>query len=319
MIKKILITGGGGYVGSLLVQELLKKNYKITVVDTFWFGNYLPKNKNLKILKKNILNLRNSDFKRIDCVIHLASIANDNAADIDQKFAWETSCLGTKIICDLAKNNNIKKFIYASSGSVYGVKKEKQVTENLSCEPVSVYNKSKMVAERIVLSYKEDFQTIIVRPSTLYGYSSRMRLDLTINILCYHAYKFNKVTIFGGKQWRPYLHIKDMVNFYLHCLKRKKMRGTYNISQGNLTLDQTAEKIKLFMPKCKIAHTKSNDIRSYRLNSDRAIKSGFRFVTNINDEIQNLLKLLKDKKIKSRPNNYSINWLKNKINNNENR
>jgi hypothetical protein len=97
------------------------------------------------------------------------------------------------------------------------------------------------------------------------------------------------------------------------------MCGTYNISQGNLTLDQTAEKIKLFMPKCKIAHTKSNDIRSYRLNSDRAIKSGFRFVTNINDEIQNLLKLLKDKKIKSRPNNYSINWLKNKINNNENR
>ncbi len=319
MIKKILITGGGGYVGSLLVQELLKKNYKITVVDTFWFGNYLTKNKNLKILKKNILNLRNSDFKRIDCVIHLASIANDNAADIDQKFAWETSCLGTKIICDLAKNNNIKKFIYASSGSVYGVKKEKQVTENLSCEPVSVYNKSKMVAERIVLSYKENFQTIIVRPSTLYGYSPRMRLDLTINILCYHAYKFNKVTIFGGKQWRPYLHIKDMVNFYLHCLKRKKMRGTYNISQGNLTLDQTAEKIKLFMPKCKIVHTKSNDIRSYRLNSDRAIKSGFRFVTNINDEIQNLLKLLKDKKIESRPNNYSINWLKNKINNNENR
>jgi len=319
MIKKILITGGGGYVGSLLVQELLKKNYKITVVDTFWFGNYLPKNKNLKILKKNILNLRNSDFKRIDCVIHLASIANDNAADIDQKFAWETSCLGTKIICDLAKNNNIKKFIYASSGSVYGVKKEKQVTENLSCEPISVYNKSKMVAERIVLSYKENFQTIIVRPSTLYGYSPRMRLDLTINILCYHAYKFNKVTIFGGKQWRPYLHIKDMVNFYLHCLKQKKMCGTYNISQGNLTLDQTAEKIKLFMPKCKIAHTKSNDIRSYRLNSDRAIKSGFRFVTNINDEIQNLLKLLKDKKIKSRPNNYSINWLKNRINNNENR
>ena len=319
MIKKILITGGGGYVGTLLVQELLKKNYKITVVDTFWFANYLVKNKNLKIIKKNILNLKNSDLKRIDCVIHLASIANDNAADIDQKFAWETSCLGTKIICDLAKNNNIKKFIYASSGSVYGVKKEKQVTENLSCEPVSVYNKSKMVAERIVLSYKENFQTIIVRPSTLYGHSPRMRLDLTINILCYHAYKFNRVTIFGGKQWRPYLHIKDMVNFYLHCLKHKKMKGIYNISQGNLTLNQTAEKIKLFMPKCKIAHTESNDIRSYRLNSDRAIKSGFRFATNINDEIQNLLKLFKNKKIKSRPNNYSIHWLKNKINNNENR
>lgn len=319
MIKKILITGGGGYVGTLLVQELLKKNYKITVVDTFWFGNYLVKNKNLKILKKNILNLKNSDFKKIDCIIHLASIANDNAADIDQKFAWETSCLGTKIICDLAKKNNIKKFIYASSGSVYGIKKERKVTEDLSCEPVSVYNKSKMVAERIVLSYKKNFQTIIVRPSTLYGYSPRMRLDLTINILCYHAFKFNKVKIFGGKQWRPYLHIKDMVNFYLHCLKQKNMKGIYNISQGNLTLDQTADKIKLFMPKCKITHTKSNDIRSYRLNSDRAIKSGFTFATNINDEMQNLLKLLKSKKVESRPNNFSINWLKNKININEKR
>jgi nucleoside-diphosphate-sugar epimerase len=319
MIKKILITGGGGYVGTLLVQALLNKNYKIIVVDTFWFGNYLTKNKNLKILRKNILNLKDLDFKKIDCVIHLASIANDNAADIDQKFAWETSCLGTKIICDLAKKNNVKKFIYASSGSVYGIKKEKQVTEDLSCEPVSVYNKSKMVAERIVLSYKENFQTIIVRPSTLYGYSPRMRLDLTINILCYNAFKFNKVTVFGGKQWRPYLHVKDMVNFYLHCLKQKKMRGIYNISQGNLTLDQTAEKIKLLMPKCRIVHTKSNDIRSYRLNSDRAIKSGFRFKTNINVEIQNLLKLLKNRKIQSRENNFSINWLKNKISNYEKR
>ena len=316
MIKKILITGGGGYVGTLLVQELLKKNYNITVVDTFWFGNYLTKDKNLKILKKNILNLKDSDLKKIDCVIHLASIANDNAADIDQKFAWEISCLGTKIICELAKKNNIKKFIYASSGSVYGVKNEKKVTENLICEPISVYNKSKMVAERIVLSYKENYQVIIIRPSTLYGYSPRMRLDLTINILCYHAFKFNKIKIFGGKQWRPYLHVKDMVNFYLHCLKQKKMKGIYNISQGNLTLDQTAEKIKLFVPKCKIVHTKSNDIRSYRLSSDKAIKSGFRFTTNIDTEIKNLLNLLKEKKIQSQPNNFSINWLKNKINDN---
>ena len=317
MIKKILVTGGGGYVGTLLVQELLKKNYKITVVDTFWFGNYLVKNKKLKILKKNILNLKDSDFKKIDCVIHLASIANDNAADIDQKFAWETSCLGTKIICDFAKKNNIKKFIYASSGSVYGIKKEKSVTEDLICKPISVYNKSKMVAERIVLSYKESFQTIIIRPSTLYGYSPRMRLDLTINILCYHAFKFNKITIFGGKQWRPYLHVKDMVNFYLHCLKEKKMRGIYNISQGNLTVNQTADKIKLLIPECKIVHTKSDDIRSYRLSSDKAIKSGFKFTTAIDSEIKNLLRLMREKKIKSRPNNFSINWLKEKINNNE--
>jgi nucleoside-diphosphate-sugar epimerase len=155
------------------------------------------------------------------------------------------------------------------------------------------------------------------KPSTLYGYSPRMRLDLTINILCYHAFKFNKVTIFGGKQWRPYLHIKDMVNFYLHCLKRKNMRGIYNISQGNLTLNQTADKIKLFMPMCKIVHTRSNDIRSYRLSSHKAIKSGFRFTTNINAEIKNLLNLLKEKKIISRLNNFSINWLKNKISDNE--
>ena len=313
-----MITGGGGYVGTLLTKELLKKNYKIIVIDTFWFGNYLTKDKNLKILKKNIINLKNSDFKNIDCIIHLASIANDNAADIDPKFAWETSCLGTKIICDFAKNNNIKKFIYASSGSVYGVKKEKKVSENLSCEPISVYNKSKMVAERIVLSYKDYFQTIIVRPSTLYGYSRRMRLDLTINILCYQAYKYKKITLFGGKQWRPYLHVNDMVNFYLHCLK-KKLGGIYNISQGNLTLNQTADKIASFVPNCKIIRTKSNDKRSYRLSSDKALKTGFKFETNIDVEIHNLLNLFSEKKIKSRPNNFSINWLKNKISNYEKR
>jgi nucleoside-diphosphate-sugar epimerase len=315
-MKKVMVTGGGGYVGTLLTYQLLKKNYEVIVVDTFWFGNFLTKHKSLTVLKKNILNLKNSDFKNVDYIIHLASIANDNAADIDPNLTWETSCLGTKILCDFAKKNKIKKFIYASSGSVYGIKKEKKVTEKLSCIPISVYNKSKLTAERIILSYKDNFQTIIVRPSTLYGYSPRMRLDITINILCYQAYKFNKVNIFGGKQWRPYLHINDMVDFYLFCLK-KNLNGIYNISQGNLTLDQTANKIKLFSPNCKIKHTKSNDIRSYRLSSDKALNIGFKFKTNIDKEIKNLLNLFSEKKIISRPNNFSINWLKNKIKNNE--
>ena len=146
--KKILVTGGAGYVGTTLVPILLELNYKVLVVDTFWFGNYLPKHKNLKIIKKNILSLKENDLNGIESVIHLASIANDTIANLDPKLNWEISCLGTKYLCDLAKINNVKKFIYASSSTVYGLKKEKKVNEVLSCKPISDYNKTKIVAEK---------------------------------------------------------------------------------------------------------------------------------------------------------------------------
>ena len=193
----ILITGGGGYKGLVLVDKLLKikKIKKIVIIDTFWFGNYLKKNIKLKILKKNIINITKSDLHGINTIIHLAEIANDPASELKPKLTWENSCLGMRKLCELAKSCKIKKIIYASSGSVYGIKKEKRVNEKLSLEPISDYNKTKMVTERILLSYNKFFKIFIVRPGTVYGFSPRMRLDLTLNILTFNALKYLKLNV----------------------------------------------------------------------------------------------------------------------------
>jgi nucleoside-diphosphate-sugar epimerase len=140
-MKYILVTGGGGYIGTNLVSNLLRKGYKVKVIDTFWFGNYLKKNKNLKIIKKDIRKVQRKDIGKTDCIIHLASIANDPAADLNASLTWNINVLATYQLINLAIKQRVKKFIFASSGSVYGVKKEKKVTENLSLEPLSEYNK----------------------------------------------------------------------------------------------------------------------------------------------------------------------------------
>ncbi len=310
MKNKILITGGAGYVGSTLVPLLLKSKYYITVVDTFWFGNYLPKNKRIKIIKKNILTLRNKDMKGVHTVIHLASVANDTASDLNPKLTWEISCLGTKHLCDLAKKNKIKKFIFASSGSVYGIKKEKKVTEKLKCEPISDYNKTKIIAEKVIESYKKYFKYYIIRPSTLYGYSPRMRLDLTMNILTKQAALKNKISVFGGKQWRPFLHVRDMASIYLFFIKRNLPQGVYNASSGNLRVIDKARIIKKLSKNCKIKIKKINDIRSYRLSSDKLLKLGFKFKNELLPSLKEMFLMFKNKEIKDLPNFYSLRWIK---------
>ena len=307
----ILVTGGGGYIGSLLVDELLKLNKKVRVIDTFWFGNYLKKNKNLEIIKKDILNCNDKDFKNVKTVIHLASVANDPASNLDPKLTWEISCLGTMKLCELSKKNNVKKFIFASSGSVYGIKKEKKVHENLKLLPISDYNKTKMIAERVIESYKKYFKYYLIRPGTVYGYSPRMRLDLMINILTYQALTKKKITVFGGNQIRPYIHIQDMVNVYLFMLNKNLPSGPYNASAGNLSAKNTAYEIKNIIDGCKIIIQKSNDPRSYRLSNEKLVSSGFNFKINLEQGIFNFIKNYNNGKIKNTKNAYSINFINN--------
>jgi len=221
MIKKIVITGGGGYIGTNLVSHLLKKKYHIKVIDTFWFGNYFKKSKNLNIIKKDIRNLNHKDIGKADCIIHLASIANDPAGELNPKLTWDVNVLATYKIINLAIKKKVKKFNFASSGSVYGIKKEKKVTENLSLEPVSEYNKSKMNAESILLGYKKDIDLTILRPATVCGYSPSMRLDVSVNALTFSALSKKKITVFGGQQIRPNLSMLDMINSYEYFLKKK--------------------------------------------------------------------------------------------------
>jgi len=308
----ILVTGGGGYIGTLLVNELLKLNKKVRVIDTFWFGNYLKKNKNLEIIKKDILNCNDKDFKNIKIVIHLASVANDPASNLDPKLTWEISCLGTMKLCELSKINNIKKFIFASSGSVYGIKKEKKVHEDLTLLPISDYNKTKMIAERVIKSYEKYFKYYLIRPGTVYGYSPRMRLDLMINILTYNALTTKKINVFGGSQIRPYIHIQDMVNVYLFMLEKNLPSGPYNASVGNLSAKNTAYKIKNIINDCKIIYQKSNDPRSYRLSNEKLLSNGFNFRIGLDQGIYNFIDNFKNGKIKNSKNAYSINFI-NKI------
>ena len=309
MNNKILVTGGAGYVGTTLVPLLLKLNYKVRVIDTFWFGDYLPKHRNLETIKKNILDIEKKDIKGISTIIHLASVANDTASDLDPKLTWEISCLGTKHLCDVAKDARVKKFIFASSGSVYGIKKERKVNEDLSCEPISDYNKKKIVAEKIVESYGKYFKYYNIRPSTLYGASPRMRLDLTMNILTKHSAIDNQIKVFGGKQWRPFLHVKDMANVYIHFIRKDLKPGAYNASDGNLRVIDKAKIIQKFSKNCKIKITKSNDIRSYRLSSEKLLRTGFKFQNQLIPSLIEMFQMFKNGEIKDLPNFYSLKWL----------
>ena len=306
----IIVTGGGGYIGTVLVDKLLKMNKKVKVIDTFWFGNYLKKNKNLTVIKKSIHDCSIKDLRGIKTIFHLASVANDPASNLDPKLTWEISCIGTLKLCELAKKVKIQKFIFASSGSVYGIKKERNVHEDLQLLPISDYNKTKMIAEKVIENYKNDFNCYMIRPGTVFGYSPRMRLDLMINILTFHALTKNKITVFGGSQIRPYIHIDDMTDLYLFFLNKKIKPGVYNASTGNLSALKTACQIKKIIPGCKIEIKESNDPRSYRLSNKKVISAGFRFKKSLFEGIKELIDYYHAGKIKNTENSYSINFIK---------
>lgn len=274
-MKNILITGGTGYVGTLLTETLLKEGHKITVVDTMWFGNYLEEHKNLTLIKTDILDIDDIPMEGIDTIFHLANIANDPTGDLNTKLTWEVNVLASKLLVEKAIKNKVKQFIYASSGSVYGIKEEEQVTEDLELIPISDYNKTKMISERVFLSYKEQIDTVIIRPATVCGYSKRMRLDVSVNILTMQALTNKKITVFGGNQTRPNIHIQDMVNVYLHFLENDTLTGIYNAGFENITILDIAQKIAINI-EAEIIISASNDPRSYRLNSDKLLLTGFK-------------------------------------------
>ena len=306
----VMVTGGCGYIGTQLVNLLLKNNMKVLVIDTQWFGNYLSKHPNLIVKKKDIRDLKISDFKKIDSIIHLENIANDPSVELNQNLSWDVNVLASKKIIELSIKAGVKHFLYASSGSVYGVKKEKKVTEDLDLLPISVYNRTKMISERVLLSYSNKIKVHCIRPATVCGFSDRMRLDLSVNMLTFQALKNKKITVFGGKQIRPNIHIKDMVNLYLFFLKNKKFPvGCYNAGFENLSILNIAKKIQKKI-NSKIVITKSNDNRSYRLDSSKLLKLGFTPKFTINDSIEELIELFDNKILKDKKSFFNVKWMK---------
>ena len=306
----ILITGGCGYTGSVLTQKLLNLNHNITIVDTQWFGNYIKPNKNLKIFKTDIRDIESINLNNIDSIIHLANIANDPGVELNPLLSWEVNVLATQRLVDKAVKNGVKQFIFASSGSVYGVKKEEQVTEDLELVPISYYNKTKMLAERILLSYKDQIIIHCIRPATVCGYSPRMRLDLTVNMFVKQAFIDKKITVFGGNQVRPNININDLANVYMHFIKKPQLKsGFYNAGFENLSIIEIAKIVSKKIPS-KIELSNIKDIRSYRQNSDKLIATGFKKEFGINHAIDDMHKKFISNEIQDTEQCYTVNWMK---------
>tara|TARA_Y100000591_G_C21841715_1_gene706047 strand:+ start:1038 stop:1991 length:954 start_codon:yes stop_codon:yes gene_type:complete len=308
--KKILVTGGCGYVGSVLVNKLLKKEASVVVFDTQWFGNYLEKNNKLEIIKDDIRNIDKYNLTEFDKIVHLANIANDPGVELNPSLSWEVNVLASHQIMDKINNSSIDQIIYASSGSVYGVKEEENVTEELSLVPISTYNKTKMVSEKVLLSFKDKFKIHCIRPATVCGLSPRMRLDVSVNMLTFQALKNKVMTIHGGQQVRPNIHISDLTNAIIHFLENKNIEsGVYNAGFENLSILDIANRVKEKV-KSEIKILPVNDIRSYRLNSDKLINTGFKKTSSVNDAIDEIVKNFNNGKLIEKDSYYTVKWMK---------
>ncbi len=305
---KILVTGGCGYKGHILIPKLLERGYEVIAFDIQWFGNYLSPHKNLTVIKGDVRDTDTIPLKGIDCIIHLSSIANDPCGDLNPQLTWEVSALATMQLADKAKTMGIKRFIYASSGSVYGVKDEPHVTEDLSLEPISEYNKTKMVGERVLLSYENDMIVQIVRPATVCGYSPRMRLDVSVNLLTMQALAKGKITVFGGDQVRPNIHIEDITDLYLHLIDHPEIAGIYNAGFENISIMDIAKLIAKYIP-VDIDVTPSNDPRSYRINSDKLLSTGFKPKKNVDNAIHEIIEKYRSGELKDEDHFYNLRWM----------
>lgn len=309
---KIFVTGACGYKGTVLVPKLLAAGHEVVAFDIMWFGNHLKPHPKLTVTKGDVRNIEEINLDGVDAIIHLSSIANDPCGDLDPKLTWEVSALATMQLADKAARMGIKRFVYASSGSVYGIKDEEQVTEDLELKPISEYNKTKMVGERVVLSYKDDMVVQILRPATLCGYSPRMRLDVSVNMLTMQALTKRKITVFGGKQTRPNIHIDDITDAYIFLLDNPQHTGVYNAGFENISILDIAERVTRQV-EAEIVVTESNDPRSYRVNSDKLLATGFRPKKTVDDAISEIINKYKSGELKDEDCHYNLKWMEKEV------
>ena len=274
--NKIFITGGAGYVGTPLVEELLNQNYIVTVYDLFMYGNFFEKHKNLKLIKGDIRdqNLLSKSIAGNEIVIHLACISNDPSFELNPTLGKSINYDSFDPLVSISKKNGIKRFINASSSSVYGIKSEKNVTEDMSLEPLTDYSKYKALCEENLKKFSSnDFTTVSIRPATVCGYSKRQRLDVVVNILSNHAYFKRKMLIYGGDQLRPNINIRDMVRAYL-CLINAPSNlvnnQVFNAGYENNSVSELGLIIKNIIGNdVSLNVEKTDDNRSYHINSNK--------------------------------------------------
>lgn len=305
----VLVTGGCGYVGTKLTQAILAATpHDVTVLDAQWFGNRLAPDPRLTMLAMDVRTIDEVDLSPYDTVFHLANIANDPSVELNPYASWEVNVLATMRLVDRAARQGVRQFVFASSGSVYGIKAEARVTEDMDLLPISEYNKTKMVAERVIMSYAGAMTTTIIRPATVCGLSPRMRLDLTVNLLTMQALTKGTMTVFGGDQIRPNIHIDDLVRVYLFALERR-LAGVYNAGFENLSVRAIADRIAERVP-AEVNVIPSDDPRSYRVCSDRLSATGFTPIKSVAIAIDEMVAAFRTGRLEDEPAAHNVTWMK---------
>ena len=298
-IRRVLVTGGAGYVGSLLVPKLLDAGYQVSVLDLYLYGGVFSEIAGRAGLREVRGDIRDAARVRdavqgCDAVIHLACISNDPSFELDPVLGKSINLDAFRPLVRAAKDAGVRRFVYASSSSVYGIKDEDEVTEDLALEPLTDYSKYKAECEEILETEREPgFTTLILRPATVCGYARRLRLDLTVNILTNHAVNNRRIRVFGGAQKRPNINIEDMTDLYVRCLDYPDDRidgGVFNAGYENRTVSDLAEVVRdVVGGGIEIVTEPSDDLRSYHVSSDKLTRElGFAPSHSIADAVASL-------------------------------
>jgi len=301
-VQRVYVTGGGGYVGAVLVPKLLEAGFAVRVLDLFLYGDHVfdavRNDPRLEIVRGDLRDaeLLKRSIPGCDAVVHLACISNDPSFELDPGLGKSINYDAFRPLVEISRDAGVARFVYASSSSVYGVKTEDQVTEELPLEPLTDYSKFKALCEDVLREYESPgFATVTLRPATVCGWSPRLRLDLTVNILTNHAVTNGRIRVFGGSQHRPNIHIDDVTDLYVRVLQlpREQVTGrVWNAGWENRTVREIADDVRTIVgpDRVTIATEPTDDLRSYRISSERIARDiGFRPRRTIADAVGDLL------------------------------